>query len=582
MPLNEILERRKNKIPHLIIEARAGTGKTTTLIEGLKLVTGKGIVGISPSYQQDRIWEAMQKSESPKSICFVAFNKSIATELQERVPEGCQAMTMHSMGFKAIREYCWHNSKKDERLKVNNYRVQDIIAELLDKSIHEIRRKDSELLKATEKLVGLCKMNLVGFGRTIKPSTPLPHVRGSGDLEQLPEAITAEELQEIASHYDVELNSNSSRVFDLVPQVLERCKEVEADGCIDFNDMIWLPVVLDIPVFRYDLLLVDEAQDLNNCQQQLALKAGRRLILCGDPKQAIYGFAGADSNSMDNMMRELSITNVGCEYLQLTVTRRCGKAIVKEAQKIVPDFEAHRSCCDGKILRASFQVQIGATGDTKCPKCHNSFQCGIPAGNPDLRRCASCGFIFPTDCYRSLTEDGDMILCRVNAPLVSECFKFLRSGRKANIQGRDVGQGLISTIRKMKATTVIDLQNELGRWLYNETEKERCKKNPSESRLIALQDRHDCICCFAEGESTVENVIEKIESIFTDDKNGTGIMLSSVHKAKGLEAKRVFILQPEEAKMPHPMAKSSWQKEQEYNLKYVAITRAIEELVWVS
>ncbi len=546
-PLANAFKRRKKKIPHLIIEARAGTGKTTTLIEGLKLVTGNGIVGITPSYQQDRIWEAMQKSRGiARTICFVAFSTSIATELQNRVPQGCEAMTMHKQGFRIVRNAFGSVS-------LNRSRVQEIIAELLDKDTWEVRKKDSELLKATENLVGLCKMNLITVDQTgLQPLT------GQSDW--------TEKLTELASHYDVELNNNQSRIFGLVPRVLERCKDVEKDGCIDFNDMVWLPIVLDLPVTRYDLLLVDEAQDLNRCQHQLVLKVGRRIILCGDPKQAIYGFAGADAKSMDNMMRELSITDVGCEYLQLTVTRRCGRAIVKEAQKIVPDFEAHRSCCDGSVLRLSMESDPKST-------CKHSFNA--------VNVCQFCRY---TTGYRSAVSDcdGDMILCRVNAPLVSECFKFLRDGRKANIQGRDVGEGLISTIRKMNAIDVGYLLSKLAWWLHNETKKERAKRNPNENRLIALQDRHDCIVCFAEEQNTVEDVIKKIESVFTDDKNGVGIKLSSVHKAKGLEAKRVFILQPEGAEMPHPLAKSEWQREQEYNLLYVAITRAIEELVYVS
>jgi superfamily I DNA/RNA helicase len=39
---------------------------------------------------------------------------------------------------------------------------------------------------------------------------------------------------------------------------------------------------------------------------------------------------------------------------------------------------------------------------------------------------------------------------------------------------------------------------------------------------------------------------------------------------------------PKEAPMPHPLGKSPWEREQEYNLLYVAITRAIEELVFVT
>jgi DNA helicase-2/ATP-dependent DNA helicase PcrA len=192
--------------------------------------------------------------------------------------------------------------------------------------------------------------------------------------------------------------------------------------------------------------------------------------------------------------------------------------------------------------------------------------------------------------YRSQVKDGDFLLCRVNAPLVSECFRFLRQGRKANIQGRDIGAGLIRTVKKLLPNdsermvngSTVKLVAALSDWLHAETSKENAKRNPNEQRLIALQDKHDCICCFTEGQATAEGVIRKIESVFTDDKNGVGIRLSSVHKAKGLESDRVFILMPEGAGMPHPMAKSEWEREAELNCLYVAITRAKLELVYVS
>lgn len=534
-------QRPRDTAPHLIVEARAGTGKTTTLVEGLKVVLGRKNLSfkegpsITPSIQQAAIWEVMSRPPLPKNICFVAFNKSIATELQKRVPEGCDAMTMHSMGLRAI--YQSFNLQGEK--SVNKHRVSDIIAEILGRDVQDIRRRDLDLLRATEKLVGLCKMNLIDSDRGIGQDSILL------------------ELTNLAAHYDVDLNGQQSRVFDLVPRVLERCKDVDRDGCVDFDDMIWLPIVLNLPVARYDLLLVDEAQDLNRCQQQLALKAGRRLILVGDSRQAIYGFAGADGESMKRMHSLLG-GNVGCpnagkircQVLPLTVTRRCGRAIVREARRIVPDFEAHESCGEGKI---SYRRMRGTQ-----PKNESS----------------------PT-VYHDSVENGDMILCRTNAPLVSECFKFLKDGRKANIQGRDVGQGLISTIKKMKAGSTIDLANKLGDWLLREAKKENQKRNPSEARLIALNDRYDCIACFCWGQTTVADVIKRIEDVFTDDESD-GIKLSSVHRAKGLEADRVFILQPESAPMPHPLAKSRWQLEQEWNLLYIAITRAKSELVYVS
>jgi superfamily I DNA/RNA helicase len=516
--------------PHLVVEARAGTGKTTTLIEGLKRI--KGIQSsLVPSPQQVAVWEQMELSAGrAQTIGFVAFNKSIATELQKRVPAGCDAMTMHSLGFRAVQ-------KAFGQVAVNSYRVQDIISELLGQDTRELRRRKPEVIKATEELVGLCKMNLVN---------PI----GGDDYGM---------ISDLASYYDVEVNGHSSEIFDLVPRVLERCKDVKRDNCIDFNDMIWLPVVLALNVYKYDLLLVDECQDLSKVQQELAKQAGRRLILCGDPKQAIYGFAGADAESMARVEKELITTDRGCIHLPLTVTRRCSKAVVKEAQQFVTDFEAFETNPEGKISRANFKKQEGN-------QTNNGW-------------------------YGKSVSNGDMVLCRCNAPLVSECFRFLKLGRKATIQGRDVGQGLISTIKKvlkvkdeveLERHSVVDLIAQLDDWLHTESTKERAKRNPSDNRLINLQDKHDCLLCFCSELQNAMQVVQKVNSIFTDDKSGTGIKLSSIHKAKGMEADRVFFLRPEGAPCPHPMAKSVWEQEQERNLVYVAITRAIIELVYVS
>jgi len=531
-------KKTENQAPHLIIEARAGTGKTTTLIEGLNLIRGTAPFLINPSPQQRVIWESMFLSKDAKTVCFVAFNKAIAEELKQRVPEGCNACTMHSLGFSAIRKAF------GSKLKVSGWRVTDIIGEILGKDPKEIQKKQPNLMNATKKLVSLCKMNLVDPLQT--------RYFGKGGTGADVSYPMTDELSQLASHYDVDLNGDEREVFELVPKVLERCKDVARDGKIDFDDMVWLPIALGLPVDTYDLLLVDEAQDLNRCQQALAKQAGRRLIFCGDPCQAIYGFAGADSESMNRLKEELGDSEVGCEVLPLTVTYRCGKAIVAEANKIVPDFHAHESNGEGSVIEYTLE----------------------PAENSRYSA-------YEAD-YRTHVKEGDMILCRVNAPLVSECFKFIKTGRRANIQGRDVGQGLIATIKKLKATDLPELWEKLSDWLHKEQEKENRKRNPSDTRLIALQDRYDCLDCFMEDATTINEVIKKIENIFTDDKNTGCILLSSVHKAKGLEAKRVFILLPENASMPHPMAKSTWQKEQEVNLKYVAITRAIEELIWVS
>jgi superfamily I DNA/RNA helicase len=459
----------------------------------------------------------------------VAFNKAIAEELVQRVPQGVDASTMHAMGNRLVKQAFPHLGRP------NAYRVDDIIEEITGQNVRTIRREKPILFNAVKELVGYCKMNLVGVN--------IPD----------PEKFSwVEEINELIRYYDVDCNGSLADIMDLIPKVLERCKDVGKDSGIDFDDMIWLPTALNLKVFRYDLLLVDESQDLNRAQQALARKAGSRLVLCGDPNQAIYGFAGADSESMERMATELGAEPRGCVVLPLTVTRRCGKTIVDEARKIVPKFEAHETNGVGLVSRALYTYDM--TGKKR------KFE----------------------DTYLAKVEDGDICICRCNAPLVSQCFMLLKLGRKANILGRDVGQGLISTIKKQKAENVPDLVGKLSDWLHAEQAKEQAKRNPSEPRLIALQDRHDCLLSFTEGTSSIECIIKKIEDVFTDDRNKGGVDFSSIHKSKGLERKRVFLLEPKEAPVPHHMAKSLWAKQQEMNLRYVAITRAIEEIVFVT
>jgi superfamily I DNA/RNA helicase len=376
------------------------------------------------------------------------------------------------------------------------------------------------IIEAVRNLVSLCKTNL---------------------LEG-----TEEDIDYLTDYHDMELNGSRREVVDLVPQVLDLCTKPQEDRRMDFDDMIWLPVKLQLPAVKYDLLLTDESQDLNKCQQELDFRSGKRLVFCGDKHQAIYGFAGADAEAIENLENRLLSSPQGAVLLPLTVTRRCGKAIVEEAKKIVHEFEAHESNGEGKVSQGSYNVK------------------GTGGGND----------------YTTMVSDGDMIICRVNAPLVSQCFRFLKVGRKATIQGKDVIKGLMSTIKKTKAETTPEFIEALDRWHEQQRGLELKSRHVSENKLIALQDRVDCLRVFAEDTTKVSEIVAKIESVFVDDTNVQGIKLSSIHKAKGLEAHRVFLIEPPGATVPHPMAKTAWQKKQEWNLKYVAITSDIEELVF--
>jgi len=70
-----------------------------------------------------------------------------------------------------------------------------------------------------------------------------------------------------------------------------------------------------------------------------------------------------------------------------------------------------------------------------------------------------------------------------------------------------------------------------------------------------------------------------IDALFSDNRDGSVLTLATVHKSKGLEWDRVFILDPK--LMPSKYARQQWQLDQETNIHYVAITRARQELYYI-
>jgi DNA helicase-2/ATP-dependent DNA helicase PcrA len=582
--------------PHLIIRARAGTGKTTTMIEGLKELkqvwlcpacsgigrrmetfaekygspstppcqlcggTGKGH-RLTPSLQQQAVWDSISLSRDATTVCMVAFNKSIAEELKRRVPPGVDTKTIHSMGYSAVKSAFPLAGFKEDRLKTV---IGEVVSEKYPtvkgylESFWIFRKAEPTVASAVLRLASLCKLNLIPMSED--------------DAEDAEERMHRDAiLVELADYHGIELEDDdgtdhTARICELIPKVITFCRNVEHDNEFDHDDMVWLPIVRGLPVYKYDLLFVDEAQDLNRCQQTLVKMAGHRLVFCGDDRQAIYGFAGSDAESIATLFSDMSRHPRGCEVLPLTVTRRCGRAIVEEAKRYVPDFEAHESNGEGRV----YSLPYGTNG--------NPVQ----------------------GTYHSQVRPGDMIICRVTAPLVFQCLKFINRGQYATIQGRDIVSGLRSLAEKLAANggrleiTPGGFLVRLQEWQDREEAKERNKLVPSMSKLLSIQDRAACLRGFYLTYTGAENPVypmpgtgtadflQSIDAIFSEQAGARAIRLSTIHKAKGLEADRVFFLMPDRAECPHPLAKKPWQREQEFNLLYVGITRAREELVFVS
>lgn len=445
------------------IDAFAGSGKSSSIQEGL-----------------------YHMSPGTKALA-VAFAKPIQIEMEKYTPEGVDVLTLHSLGFRASRKVFTKVGKPDDK------------GEKLWGFINADRGDDPETNEVRENIaraVSLCKGYLADSPSQIDP---------------------------ILDRHDVDTCGESRESFiTSVIKVLNACKKDTSR--MDFDDMIWFPNIHPIPIDHYGMVFIDEAQDLNIAQINIALKSAGptgRVISVGDERQAIYGFRGADSNAIQNI-----VSRCNSKRLPLSVSYRCARAIVELAQTLVPGIEAAPHAEEGLVSEI---------------------------GDNQLER---------------LVQPGDFILSRTNAPLLKWCLNLLKARIPANIQGRDLGKTLFAMIKKSKASNVDDFLGWLNEW--KDIECERLLKAKRDTAVVL--DKAECLSVLCEGTRNLEEVKDNLDKLFKDGDDHSRVILSTTHKAKGLERERCFVLQD-----TYKIGKNI----EESNLAYVAWTRAKMELYLV-
>ena len=304
---------------HLALVARAGCGKTSTILMGV---------------------DAIAKRWPRAEILVCAFNKSIAEEVGAKLKEAghrdwrtVQSSTLHGLGFGLL--------KRIFSPKIDDKKVRNLIEGQNDPIY-------AEWSSQIEQLVGYGKQAGVGFF----PDLPIESVDVWANL---------------ANHYDINGFDDTSILDDVIvcARHIYRLSMQQTD-VVDFDDMILFPLIKNLKVrFGKDFIFLDEAQDLSRTRQALArkfLKFGTgRMIVVGDDRQAIYGFTGADAAALDNL-----IVSLRAKVMPLTVTWRCPKAVVKLAQTIVPDIEAAPTAPEGQVLRLDALPDVLPTDAILC------------------------------------------------------------------------------------------------------------------------------------------------------------------------------------------------------------------------
>ena len=452
-----------------------------------------------------------------KRILLTAFNKDIVNELKKKAKGfvNVECKTLHGLGMMMVLRNVKEMSPVPEVFK---YTSQFYSNTSNYTKINTFRLKKSDRKRYMENV-----KKYVDFARYFLCQTPK-------DLDEIEKAY---EIETVADEKEVAM-----KLLDWGKTHLDT---------MDYTDMIWLPNVLNLKPtgLQYDYIMVDECQDMNKAERELVMKCfkvGTRMISVGDENQLIYQFSGSDKDSLNTLK---SLPNTVC--LPLSISYRCADSIVEYAQKIVPSIEKNDDHREGKVLES-------------VPLCD--------------------------------VNDGDMVLCRTNAPLVELYNRYLNMGKKSYIAGKDIGSNMKSIIESMNVDSINwedDKHDGLWARLYNDlfetrnkimTESNISKDDATNSR--AYQDKLDMINAIGAmslGINTTDELIKKIDEVFPKKSQKSGIMLSTIHKSKGLECENVYIAC--RSLMPSKNATTNWERRQEKNLIYVAYTRAKNKLGFI-
>ena len=473
-----------------VIKARAGSGKTATVIAAMKLVPKK------------------------KNCLFLAFNKSVKEEIEKKLEgyDNCTVKTVHGLGYSLLSTYL------KEKPVIDDYKYISFLRGNITSLTNFVFPKKFDVNEYCENIIHLLSFSRMNLAQSEK------------------------EVEKVAIKYGLPFENDEAGV--VVNLMKWGKKNLET---VDFTDLVWVPYELDIlPTQnnKYDWIFNDEAQDYSIAYVQLfkrCFKRGTRFVSCGDEYQSINQFAGASEEAFNTM-----VNMPNTQVFDLPISYRCDRAVIKEAHQFVTDI--------------------------------------LPRDNAGL------GLVKHETSIADI-KDNDLVLSRTNAALFKLYPLLIKQGKACYIKGNDDDkEKLLNLIERHNPNGKLSMKFEddgLFPRLYDAMINERnrlVKRGLDITDAIntqAVQSKYDTITSLtvlAVNCTTVDELVDKINKIYSNVS--TGICLSTIHKAKGLEANNVHIIC--RSVMPPKFAKTQSEIQQERNLLYVAITRARHKLCYTS
>lgn len=485
-----------------ILRAYPGTGKTSTLIAAT--VT------------------AIDQCGSDIRIAFLAYNADVSTDVYERTRSlnhaPLKVSTFHALGVSTVYTQ-YPNTQIDAERK----------SKLCSKSVPYAFRR------AVNQLVSLAKQYNIGVDHELDSTESRALLRDLIDRFDILDLITKAPLQ-----FTIDVLVN----YALAVLVLSISIE---STLIDYNDMLWVCTRLNLPLGIFDLILVDEFQDINPARLRMvdmlvSSNPLSTLVGVGDENQAIYAFTGAMADSMD-----IAIRHYDALVYPLTVSFRCSRAAVELAREYIPDIKSWEGAKEGSERHITF-AELGID-------------------------------------YRP--APGDALLCRNTAPLLLAYTALTDAGIPCTIAGRDMADSMMRFIARLQErfdgvdVPIIDLLKLAEEITYAEIKIFTASDRQSKAQFAS--DRLDSLLNAAVGCNSIGAIKSRINLIFAKsnkDRLASRVVLSTIHRAKGREWRDVSILGFDEL-IPSKYAVQDWQLEQERNLAVVAVTRAYDNVIFV-
>ena len=314
---------------------------------------------------------------------------------------------------------------------------------------------------------------------------------------------------------------------------------------VDFQDLLWLPSQLGYFTKRYlaDIIMLDEAQDASLAQQDIikrCMKRETRLFAFGDENQTINSWCGSDTESFEHLQDPDEFRRPSVK-MPLTTNYRCGKKIIEYAKRFVNnDIKARDDAEDGVVRH---------------------------------------------DASLKEAKDGDMVLCRNIAPLMDVYRRGIANGQRMYFRGEELGKNLLRDADCADGDTIEEIIKNMKRrlismwgFITNQTGVDE-RETATDPRIISLLDTIRTMENLPKTVTTRKSLEKFAKDVFSDEGKD-GIQLSTIHRAKGLEADNVFIVCP--SLVPSRLARLDWQLQEEQNLQYVMCTRPKNSLNFVT